>query len=63
MIACQDIIDVVNCVRSPYNVNSITQYIGVLALKNKEKIKDYVEEVKKERSFLSQELKTAFHSL
>ena len=57
MIACQDIIDVVNCVRSPYNVNSITQYIGVLALKNKEKIKDYVEEVKKERSFLSQELK------
>jgi len=55
-IACDEIIEVLNCVRVPYNLNAITQYIGVLALKNKEKIHDYVEEVKKEREFLYDEL-------
>lgn len=57
MIACDDIIKVINCVRAPYNLNAITQYVGVLALKNKDRIHDYVEEVKRERAFLYDELR------
>ncbi|SHI96926.1 histidinol-phosphate transaminase [Lutispora thermophila] len=57
MIACEDIIKVINCVRAPYNLNAITQYVGVLALKNKDRIYDYVEEVKRERAFLYDELR------
>ncbi|WP_372995036.1 histidinol-phosphate transaminase [Lutispora sp.] len=57
MIACDDIIEVINCVRAPYNLNAITQYVGALALRNKDKIRGYVEEVKRERTFLCDELK------
>lgn len=56
MIANQKIIDVINKVKSPYNLNSISQYIGVKALENKDKIFEYIEEVKNEREFLYKEL-------
>ncbi|WFD11158.1 histidinol-phosphate transaminase [Tepidibacter hydrothermalis] len=56
MTANQKIIDVINKVKSPYNLNAISQYIGVKALKNKDKIFEYIEEVKNEREFLYKEL-------
>ena len=57
MISNGEIIKIINNVKSPYNLNAITQYIGAMALKKKDKIIDYVEEVKKERVFLFNELK------
>lgn len=56
MIANTKIIEIINKVKSPYNLNSISQYIGIKALQNKDKIFDYVEEIKKEREFLYNEL-------
>lgn len=56
MISCQEIIRVIMKVKSPYNLNSISQYIGIEALKNKDKIFKYVEEVKIERDYLYGEL-------
>lgn len=56
MIACEDIINVIKKVKSPYNLSTISQYIGIEALKNKDKILKYVEEVKIERDYLYGEL-------
>lgn len=56
MISNQKIINIINNVKSPYNLNSISQYIGVKALENKDKIFEYVKEVKNEREFLYKEL-------
>ena len=56
MVSCKDIINIINRVKSPYNLNAISQYIGVMALKNKDKIYKYVEEVKIERDYLYEEL-------
>lgn len=52
MVSNKKIINIINKVRSPYNLNALTQNVGVMALKNKDKIMCYVEEVKKEREFL-----------
>lgn len=57
MGANTDIIEIINRVKSPYNLNSVSQYIGVQAFKNKSKIFDYVEEVKSQRDFLYSKLK------
>lgn len=56
MIACEDIISVIKKVKPPYNLSTISQYIGIEALKNKDKILKYVEEVKIERNYLYGEL-------
>ncbi len=56
MVSNRHIIDTINKVRAPYNLNSISQYIGVKALQNKEKIFEYVEEVKEERKHLYETL-------
>ncbi len=56
MAACEDIINVIKKVKSPYNLNTISQYIGIEALKNKDKMLKYVEEVKIERGYLYDEL-------
>ncbi|WP_291583227.1 histidinol-phosphate transaminase [Clostridium sp. UBA6640] len=57
MASNEKIINIINKVRSPYNLNALTQYVGVMALKNKDKIMSYVEKVKKEREFLYSKLK------
>lgn len=48
----EGIVEAVNRVRPPYNLNALTQYLGVKALREKEKMFAYVEEVKKEREYL-----------
>lgn len=57
MISNEKIINIIKNIKSPYNLNAVTQYIGAMALRKKDKIIDYVEEVKKERTFLFNELK------
>lgn len=57
MVSNKHIINIINKVKSPYNLNSISQYIGVKALREKEKMFQYVEEVKKERKYLYNKLK------
>lgn len=57
MVANEGIISIINRVKAPYNLNSISQYIGVRALRNKDKIGEYVEEVKLERNFVCGGLK------
>ena len=52
MVANENIIKNINKVKAPYNLNSITQYIGIMALKNKERISENIENVKRERDFL-----------
>ncbi|MBU5257327.1 histidinol-phosphate transaminase [Tissierella praeacuta] len=56
MISNVDIVNVINRVRAPYNLNAISQYMGIEALKNKERIFQYVEEVKRERKYLYEKL-------
>lgn len=56
ILSNEQIIKIINKVRSPYNLNAITQYIGAKALQNKDKIFDYIEDVKKEREFLYKKL-------
>lgn len=56
MVACEDIVKTVKIVKSPYNLNTISQYIGIEALVNKGKILKYVEEVKIQRDYLYGEL-------
>ena len=53
----EDIVEAVNRVRPPYNLNALTQYLGVKALREKEKMFAYIEEVKKEREYLYFRLK------
>lgn len=53
----EDIVEAVNRVRPPYNLNALTQYLGVKALREKDKMFAYVEEVKKEREYLYFRLK------
>lgn len=58
MIANEDIIDIINKVKSPYNLNSITQYIGIRRLEKKDNLGKYIKEVKKERERVYEELKS-----
>lgn len=49
MIAHGEIIDYINRVRAPYNINTMTQDIALKALENEDVIKDNIEMVKGER--------------
>ena len=49
MIANKETIDCINRVRSPYNVNSLTQEMGLKALKNDSIISENIKTIKKER--------------
>ena len=49
MIANKETIDCINRVRSPYNVNSLTQEMGLKALENDSIISENIKTIKKER--------------
>jgi len=57
MISNKKIIDLINKVKSPYNLNALTQYVGIKALEKKYKIKTYCDGVKKERELLYKKLR------
>lgn len=52
MIANEKLIEILNGVRSPYNISLLSQYIAIQALKNRDKILSYAESVKQERDCL-----------
>lgn len=56
MLANAEIIGWVNKIKSPYNLNSLTQVYAVEAIRNSEIIDDYIERVKVERDRLSEDL-------
>lgn len=57
LVAGESIIGIINKVKSPYNLNAISQYFGIKALKSSNKVKDYIEKVKTQRDYLYKELK------
>jgi len=55
-VSSKEIIRALNCVRSPYNVNAVTQAIGCVIFSNPDYIKTAVKEIKAARDFLYQGL-------
>ncbi len=55
-ISSKKIIQALHCVRSPYNVNGLTQAAGCVIFSNPDYIKKSVEEIKKARDYLYQGL-------
>lgn len=56
MVANIDIINWVNKIKSPYNLNSLTQTFGIMAINKSDLVDDYIEREKKERERLYNEL-------
>ncbi|MDI6453624.1 histidinol-phosphate transaminase [Peloplasma aerotolerans] len=56
LVSNQDIIHALNTVKSPYNLNSITQFIGIQALKQVDKMIKFTNQIKQEKSVLDQKL-------
>ena len=56
MIANESIINIIEKVRSPYNLNTISQFIATNALKNKDRVFSYIENMKIERDYIYREL-------
>jgi histidinol-phosphate aminotransferase len=57
LIACAETVKYIWKVRLPYNVNILSQYAAVEALKNSDRVKDYILNVKILREELSSELR------
>lgn len=56
MVACQDMLSDVKKVKSPYNLNSLSQYVAAKSLEKAGRIGEYIESVKEGRSYLYKEL-------
>jgi len=56
--ASQQIIDVFNKVKPPYNINIVSQQIALEALDNIEQINDWIKTIVKEREIISKEIST-----
>jgi histidinol-phosphate aminotransferase len=54
--ASKDIIDVLNKIKYPYNVNIVTQQVALAALKKPERKEKAVKEIIKQRKLLAKEL-------
>lgn len=57
MVSNIEIVNWVNKVKSPYNTNSLTQALGIIAMKKKDRISEYVQKVKSDREVLYIKLK------
>lgn len=49
LLACEELVNTVEKVRPPYNLNSISAFLATKALEKKDKMITYVKEIKKER--------------
>lgn len=56
-VSCPKIIRALNSVRSPYNVNALTQAVGTALFSKPEYIRKSVEEIKKSRTYLYESIK------
>ncbi|MDF3002516.1 MAG: histidinol-phosphate transaminase [Bacillota bacterium] len=61
-VSCPKIIRALNSVRSPYNVNALTQAIGTVLFSKPEYIRKSVEEIKKSRTYLYENIKNLVNS-
>lgn len=50
------IIEILNKVKSPYNLNGISQAIGEVVLKNRQRVDKYIDEINRERDYLIKEI-------
>ncbi len=55
-VSSKKIVQALHCVRSPYNVNAMTQAIGTVLFSNPDYIRNAVEKIKESRDYLYQEL-------
>jgi histidinol-phosphate aminotransferase len=58
LVSNQGIVNLLNTVKSPYNLNSITQYIGIQALSQVEKMKEFTNQIIENKKVLNQDLMT-----
>lgn len=58
MIGNAEVVGYLNKIKLPYNVNSLSQSLGIRALKNVEKMKEVVGQIVRERFWLQKELKS-----
>ncbi|WP_254191040.1 histidinol-phosphate transaminase, partial [Clostridioides difficile] len=56
MLSNSSLINSVEKVRPPYNLNSLSDFIATRALRNKDVVKAYIKEVKEERKILYEEM-------
>lgn len=56
-IGSRETIDILSRVRPPYNISSISQALGILFLDNIDRVREKIEEIKSERSYLYDEIK------
>lgn len=56
-IANKDTVSMISRAGSPYNISSISQNLGMLFLDNIDRVKEKIEEIKVERSYLAKEIK------
>lgn len=56
IVANEEIITSIEKVRAPYNLNSLSAYIATEALKQKERMFDYVEKIKEQRELIYKSL-------
>jgi histidinol-phosphate aminotransferase len=52
LVSNNTLVNELNRIKSPYNLNTVSQYLGTLALNDTSKVDQYVEEIKKNRDFL-----------
>lgn len=57
-IASKETIDVLNKVKPPYNLNTFSQVAGIIMLNNYDKVKNSIEEIKTEKEYLLNELRS-----
>lgn len=55
-IANKETIKMISRAGSPYNISSISQYLGILFLDNIDRVKEKIEEIKAERNYLINEI-------
>lgn len=55
-IASKETIEVISRVRAPYNISSLSQTLGILFLENINRVRGKIEEIKKERSYIIEQM-------
>ncbi|MFU8792637.1 MAG: histidinol-phosphate transaminase [Acholeplasmataceae bacterium] len=58
LISNQNVVDTLNRVKSPYNLNTLTQHIGTIALSQPDKVMAYITEIITQRAFVEDALKS-----
>jgi histidinol-phosphate aminotransferase len=55
-VASTETMNILSRVRSPYNISSLSQILGIMFLENIDRVKEKIEEIKNERSYVIEEI-------